>query len=57
MKWLLTLWLVLQSYDEAMTRGVAAMEAGRFREAEGRCCTARSKSLTSLCRSESHPAQ
>ena len=24
---------------------------------EGRCCTARSKSLTSLCRSESHPAQ
>ena len=22
-----------------------------------RCCTARSKSLTSLCRSESHPAQ
>ena len=34
MKWLLTLWLVLQSYDEAMTRGVAAMEAGRFREAE-----------------------
>ena len=24
---------------------------------ERRCCTARSKSLTSLCRSESHPAQ
>ena len=25
--------------------------------AEGRCCTARSKSLTSLCRLQSHPAQ
>ena len=24
---------------------------------EGRCCTARSKSLTSLCRLQSHPAQ
>ena len=32
----------------------------RFNEAavsQRRCCTARSKSLTSLCRSESHPAQ
>ena len=26
-------------------------------EAEGRCCTARSKLLTSLCRWQSHPAQ
>ena len=34
MKWLLTLWLVFQAYDEAMKRGVAAMEDGRFREAE-----------------------
>ena len=27
------------------------------RRLEGRCCTARSKSLTSLCRLQSHPAQ
>lgn len=26
-------------------------------EIDRRCCTARSKSLTSLCRSQSHPAQ
>ena len=26
-------------------------------DADGRCCTARSKSLTSLCRLQSHPAQ
>ena len=34
---------------ESKTRGL--LDAG------GRCCTARSKSLTSLCRSESHPTQ
>ena len=28
-----------------------------FVERERRCCTARSKSLTSLCRLQSHPAQ
>ena len=28
-----------------------------FREIQRRCCTARSKSLTSLCRLQSHPAQ
>ena len=28
-----------------------------YYEQKGRCCTARSKSLTSLCRLQSHPAQ
>ena len=30
---------------------------GRLLERQWRCCTARSKSLTSLCRLQSHPAQ
>ena len=32
-------------------------KSGRRRAAGRRCCTARSKSLTSLCRLQSHPAQ
>ncbi len=36
-------------------RAVVLDEADQ--DLEWRCCTARSKSLTSLCRSESHPAQ
>ena len=36
---------------------VSASEADPDLGFMGRCCTARSKSLTSLCRSESHPAQ
>ena len=35
----------------------AAPERNWEQEAEWRCCTARSKSLTSLCRLQSHPAQ
>ena len=34
-----------------------AVRGGRECDKAGRCCTARRKSLTSLCRSESHPAQ
>ena len=30
---------------------------GTMRRFDRRCCTARSKSLTSLCRLQSHPAQ
>ena len=37
---------------EARRRGVAGVYSPG-----GRCCTARSKSLTSLCRLQSHPAQ
>ena len=37
------------SLREAIDRGA--------RGVAGRCCTARSKSLTSLCRLQSHPAQ
>ena len=36
---------------EDLIQGASALDA------EGRCCTARSKTLTSLCRSLSHPAQ
>ena len=32
-------------------------DIGDYLKREGRCCTARSKSLTSLCRLQSHPAQ
>ena len=35
--------------------GIGRVRAKRI--TDGRCCTARRKSLTSLCRSESHPAQ
>ena len=33
------------------------LPSGRVGAGYGRCCTARSKSLTSLCRLQSHPAQ
>ena len=36
---------------------LAAQSLGLDREPARRCCTARSKSLTSLCRLQSHPAQ
>ena len=41
------------------TRAVAEilMRAGMHFGCDRRCCTARSKSLTSLCRLQSHPAQ
>ena len=39
------------------THSAEVCEEGLSREELGRCCTARSKSLTSLCRLQSHPAQ
>ena len=53
----------LAAADAEKPRGIA--NVGIFGEgtdspsldAVGRCCTARSKSLTSLCRLQSHPAQ
>ena len=37
--------------------GAASAFPARCRAFSRRCCTARSKSLTSLCRLQSHPAQ
>ncbi len=57
---------VVDGYDSeeqiSMSGDVGKFEGNVFgrlvrRFGEWRCCTARSKSLTSLCRSESHPAQ
>ena len=45
--------VVLDGLDFASLRRVWEQAFGAAR----RCCTARSKSLTSLCRLQSHPAQ
>ena len=47
-----TVTLLLFCVERACTRRIY-----RVGVANGRCCTARSKSLTSLCRLQSHPAQ
>ena len=43
--------------EEVLKRYVAYKAETNFVDLERRCCTARSKSLTSLCRLQSHPAQ
>ena len=48
---------VLTYERQCRTYGGLSAATRRALAAMGRCCTARSKSLTSLCRLQSHPAQ
>ena len=52
----------MRTPSRALSSSNALEESGivliaRHRDSHRRCCTARSKSLTSLCRLQSHPAQ